>query len=269
VTNPAGKTTTFGYDSARRITSITQANSATGSPGNSATRLAYPTYRQTLLAGPNTNQSSAVTSVPPTTYTLTADGRVSAATDAAGRARSRTYTANFSTLTDTLDSGAGAATTTNTYGANGGESLTASKAPTGATATAAYANTAAATKYLPSSSTDDAGNQSTYTYSGTGNRLTSTDADAAQAKVTYNADGTTATATSPGNGTNATTYGYDTTRQLTSITPVTGSSLGSRAFTWDAFGRLATSTNGRGVTTTYTYDTGTGLTQLSHAIATL
>ena len=254
VTNPAGKTTTFGYDAAHRVTSITQANSAAGSPGNSVTRLAYPTYRQTLLAGPNTDQAVPVTSVPRTTYTLTVDGRVSAATDAAGRARSRTYTANFATLTDTIDSGTGAATTTNTYGANGGESLTASKAPTGATSSAAYANTAAATKYSPSSTTDDAGNQSTYTYSGTGNRLTSTDSSAAQAKVTYNADGTVATATSPANGTNSTTYGYDTTRQLTSITPVTGSSLGSRAFTWDAFGRMATSTNGRGVTTTYTYD---------------
>lgn len=67
-------------------------------------------------------------------------------------------------------------TTTNTFGANTGESITASQAPGGAAGQGAYGNTAANTKYLATSSTDDAGNQSLYTYNGAGNMLTSTDA---------------------------------------------------------------------------------------------
>ncbi|HEX8509310.1 MAG TPA: RHS repeat-associated core domain-containing protein, partial [Propionibacteriaceae bacterium] len=92
----------------------------------------------------------------------------------------------------------------------------------------------------------------TFTYNGAGNQLTSTTA-AAQAKVTRNTDGTVATATSPGNGTNSTSYGY-TNKQQTSTTPVTGSSLGARAITYNEFGLVRTSSNGRGITTTYTYD---------------
>ena len=72
-----------------------------------------------------------------------------------------------------------------------------------------------------------------------------------------------ATATSPGNGTNATTYGY-TLKQPTSMTPVTGSSLGARAYTYDVYGRLKTATNGRGVTTTYTYNLNDQVTGLAY-----
>lgn len=253
VTSPSGATTTFGYDAQHRVTSITQANTAAGSPGTSTTRLSY-TAGTTLLAGPNTDQTLAVTAVPRTTYTVDVTGRVTAVTDAAGRTRAKTYTANFDTATATTGTGSTAGTTTNTYGANSGESLTKSQSPTGAAVQLAYNNTAAATKYQPSGSTDPAGNTSTYTYNGAGNQLTSADATAAKATVTYNTDGTVASATAPGNGTTATTYGYNTDHQLTSITPVAGSSLGARAVTYDLFGRTRTTTNGRGVTTTYAYD---------------
>lgn len=58
----------------------------------------------------------------------------------------------------------------------------------------------------------------------------------------------------PGNGTNKTQYGYDYSHQLTTLTPVTGSSLASRTFTYDTWGRPATATNGRGTTLSYSYD---------------
>lgn len=254
ITPPTGGTVSFTYDSSRRVTSITRTNTSPGSPGNSITRFAYPTGSQTLVAGPNTNQGSAVSTVPHTTYTLDANARVTAATDAAGRSRPKTYTADFDTLTATQGTGTSSGTTTNTYGANTGQSITASKAPGGATGRAAYANTAAATKYLASSITDDAGNQSLYTFDGPGNMLTSTTATAATATLSYNPDGTVATALAPGNGSNKTLYTYNTDHQLTSVTPVTGSSLGARAFTYDTWGRRSTATDGRGTTTTYGYD---------------
>lgn len=255
VITPTGARTNFTYDTAGKLTQVEKVNQSPGTPGNSVTRIAYPSATQTLVAGPNTNLAQAVTAVPRTTYTIAANKTVTSATDPMGRAVSATYTGDFDTLTSTQGAGTTAGTTTNTYGSNTGQSLTASKSSGGATGQAEYANTAASTKYLASSSTDDSGSKSLYTYNGAGNALSSTDALAAEAKLTYNTDGTVATALAPGNGTNTTKYGYDaTTKQLTSTTPVTGSSLGVRNFTYDAFGQTKTATNGRGVTLTYAYD---------------
>ncbi len=255
VITPTGARTNFTYDTAGKLTQVEKVNQSAGSPGNSVTRIAYPSATQTLVAGPNTNLASAVTAVPRTTYTIAANKTVTAVTDPMGRAQSTTYTGDFDTLTATQGSGTTAGTTTNTYGSNTGQSLTASKSSGGATGQAEYANTAASTKYLASSTTDDSGSKSLYTYNGAGNAMSSTDALAAEAKLTYNTDGTVATALAPGNGANATRYAYDaTTKQLASTTPVTGSSLGVRNFTYDAFGQPKTATNGRGVTLTYAYD---------------
>ncbi|MBE7163622.1 MAG: RHS repeat protein, partial [Williamsia herbipolensis] len=179
---------------------------------------------------------------------------VTSATDELGRSRSATYTPQADVASSTEGSGATAGTTTNEWGANGGYSETKSTSPGGASSSATYGNTAAATKYLASGGSDDAGNASTYTYNGTGNQLTSSNALAAMATLTYNSDGTVATALAPGNGSNVTKYGYNANHQLSALTPVTGSSLGARAYTYDDLGRTKTATDGRGITTTYGYD---------------
>jgi RHS repeat-associated protein len=253
ISAPGGVVTQFGYDSSRRITSITQVEDTPGGPGDSVTRLSYPSASQTLMADPNTNQSLAVSAVPHTTYTLNGSDRVTKAVDAEGREQSRTYTAHFDTATSTQGTGSGAATTTNTWGANGGESLTQSQSPSGSTFSLEYANGSGPAQYLPSQRTDDAGNTSTYTYNGAGNQLTSTNANNEQAKLTYNPDGTVDTATAPGNGSNSTQYSY-TDAQMTGMTPPNGTSLGAQTYTYDDYGRLESATNGRGVTTTYSYD---------------
>ncbi|WP_375389939.1 hypothetical protein, partial [uncultured Amnibacterium sp.] len=247
------------YDSSNRVTSVSQVDHSTSPTAATAvTRLSYPSSTQTLVAGPNTSQSSSVAAVAHLTYTVDpSTGLVTHATDQMGRDRAATYNANLDTLTSTTGSGASATTTTNTYGANGGMSQTQSAVSSGATASAAYANTPASSQYLPSSTTDDAGNTSTFTFDGAGNQLTAqASAVAAQAAVTYNPDGTVASATLPGNAAaaNSTTYHYDSNHQLTAVTPVAGSSLGTKYFTYDVYGRLKTATDGAGRTTTYTYD---------------
>ena len=260
IISPTGAVITFTYDDLGRVERIEQANTSHGSPGSSITRIDYTSATQTLLAGPNTDQNVPMDTVPVTNYTLDGNGRVTNVVDAAGRTQSKTYTADFDTLTASSGTGTTAGTTTNTYGANTGQSLTASQSSTGATGQAEYANTAANTKYLASSSTDDAGNKSTYTFNGSGNMLSSSDALAATAALTYNADGTVATAQAPGNGTNTTKYTYNADKQLTKVTPVTGSSLAAKDFTYDEWGRPKTATDGRGNTTTYAYDTAGRLT---------
>jgi RHS repeat-associated protein len=261
ISAPGVPATEFTYDDRNRVTAVAQ------NTGDSWTRFAYTSDTETLVSDPEQDQSGSPASGPHTTYTLTSDlqGQVTKAVDAEGRERGATFTPNIDPATQTQGSGTGAQTTTYSYDANEGESLTNLATQGGASSTWEYGNTSAASKFSPSGMTDDAGNASLYTYNGTGNQLTSTDALAAEAALTYNADGTVATATSPGNTGNPTTYGYDANKQLTSVTPPTGTSLGVRNLTYDQYGRTATASNGNGVTTKYSYDDIDRLTGLDYS----
>ncbi len=256
---PGSVSTAFSYDSSRRVASITQTENSGNGPGNSVTRLSYASATQTLLAGPDTDQGSAITAVPNTTYTIDSSQRVTHVVDAAGRTQDKGYNANFDTTSTKLGSDTAASAA---YTANSNESLTKTTAPTGSTESLSYNTTSGPAQYLPTGGTDAAGNGSVYHYTGAGNQDTSTNALAAKASVTYNSNGTVATATAPNNGTNSTGYAY-TSKQLTQVTPVTGSSLGTRNYTYDNLGRLATATDGRGITTTYSYDANDKITKIA------
>ena len=155
ITAPTGQVTTFTYGTTGRVEKVAQANTSVGSPGTSTTRISYPSATQTLVAGPNTDQASAVSAVPRTTYTVNlASKLVTAATDPMGRARAATYTVNADVATATSGTGATAGTSTAAYGANNGESRTQTTSPGGASTSAAYTNTAVANKYLPSPTTE-------------------------------------------------------------------------------------------------------------------
>ncbi|WP_375387334.1 hypothetical protein [uncultured Amnibacterium sp.] len=132
------------YDSSGRVTKVSQVDDGgAGTAAIAVTRLSYPSPTQTLVAGPRTSQSSSVASVPHLTYTIdSATNLVTQATDQVGRVRAATYNANLDTLTSTTGSGTTASTSTNTYGANGGMSLTGSASASGAASSAAYANSA-------------------------------------------------------------------------------------------------------------------------------
>ncbi len=257
IVNPSGETTTIGSGS----TTITQTNTA--GAGTATTRLEYDPG-QTLVADPTTDQASAVSAVAHTTYALTADGSqlVASATDPNGHARSATYTSLAQVKTATPAAGG---TTSFSHAANNSESLTAVAAPGGATGSAAYTNTGA-NAYLPSSTTDDAGNALQYTYNGAGNQLSSAQGAGPQASVTYNSNGTPATSTSPG-ATVSTAYSYDGQANLSSITPPTGTSLGARSYAWDGFGRLRSAGDGRGNTISYSYDNADRITNVNYSDA--
>ncbi|MGW0215055.1 RHS repeat-associated core domain-containing protein [Micromonospora chokoriensis] len=254
---------TITYDGQHRVTSLTQVTDNATMKG-STTRLAYTSATVTDVADPRQDLSQPVTSVPHTTYTLNSDERVTKVTDPAGNSRSKTYTPFSDTATSVSAEGG---TTTNTHGANSGQSQTKSESPTGASGSTAYANTATSTNptanFQPSSSINAQGNSSTYTYNGAGNKTSSKDALAAEAKVDFNSDGTVKSSTDPANGTNATTYGYDSNKQLTTMTPPTGNTLSAKTFTYDTYGRLRTEVNG-GCTTTYDYSLDDRLTGTSY-----
>jgi YD repeat-containing protein len=265
VTNGDSAQTTLTYNSSHQVLSVTQPTT-TGTV-TATTRFAYPNSTTTEEADPNTDQSQPVGSVPRVTYTVgSTDALITKVVDQQGDSRSTSYTPfdDVAAFTNGVQG-----TSTNTFGSNGGESLTKSQGPTGAADSLAYGNSATSTNptanFQPSSSTDPQANATAYTYDGAGNLLQSANALPAVAKVTYNSDGTPATSTDPKNGTNRTSYGYtDGNHELTTVTPPTGNSLKPRMLTYDGFGRLATSTDGAGNTATYTYDKADRLTQVAY-----
>lgn len=268
LTNPKNATTSLTYTTGVKASQVAQSNTAAGSPSTSITRLSYPSASQTLVADPTTDQAQAVSAVPHTTYALTTDGTmlVASATDPDGHPQSATYNPQTNnTLTQTSAAGG---QSTFTYGANSNESLTQAASPGGAKGTATYTNTGQA-QYQPNSATNSAGNQLSYTYNGAGNQLSSAQGTGPTAQVGYNTLGQPTSSASPGAAAGVqTSYGYDAaTHNLTTITPVTGAGLGARTFTHDGFGRLATATDGRGNTITYTYDNADRITTVAYSDA--
>lgn len=261
IVNPSGETSTITYSSGK-ATAVAQTN-ASGA-GTATTRLEYDSG-QTLVADPTTDQGSAVSAVPHTTYALTTDGSqlVSSATDPNGHARSATYTSLGQLKTATPAAGG---TTSYTYTSNSGESLNQVATPGGATESAQFTGSGG-NAYLPTTTTDDANNTLTYTYDGAGNPTSTAQGTGPQAQVSYYGNGTPKTSTSPGASV-STTYGYDSQGDLTSITPPTGSSLGARSYGSDGYGRLRTATDGRGNTITYSYDDADRITKVDYSDST-
>ena len=260
VTAPEGGVTTFTYDTTDRVTQVQQQNTTAGSPGPAVTRFSYVSDTTTQVADPRSDQSATVAAAKHTEYTLDANDLVTKTVDAAGRERSKTYNpASNGTLTSqvgkTGDTGTG--TTTNKYDKNNNQSLTQSTSGSGSSSTADYGTGSAA--YLPSKVTSSSGSSSSAEYDSAGNQTSQTGIVGSKATLEYNSDGTVKSATAPGNGASGstpakqTTYQYNADKQLSSIT-APANTVGTKNYTYDAFGRMSTETDGRGNTTSFGYD---------------
>ena len=264
ITSPRGFTTTFTYDSAHRVTAVTRQHTADPwGPAypDAVTGFGYGSG-QTVVTDANGHAA---------TYKLDSTGRTTSTTDALGRTRSQTWTANsdISTLTDATGSGSTAGNVaTLTYDSlnnNTGVSL-----PTGAAASAAYGTgsncqTAATTnQYQPKCTTDDAGNTQSRSYDSAGNltRVSDTTSGGTGATtvdyVRENAAGSICGAkagmicsSTDGNG-NTTAYSYDSDGNLTLVDPP--GPLGNTSYTYDSIGRVIEVVDGNGKWTEYEYD---------------
>jgi YD repeat-containing protein len=254
-----GTETRIDYDSLHRVVGIERvlASESVDNPEErlAITRWAYMSPTETLMADANTDASEPLTDVAFTTYTIDAAKRVTKVVDPAGRATSFAYTPWFdlSSVTDELGK-----TTTWTYGANDGQSLTQVQLPTGAKTTAAYVNPATTANptapFQPSSVTDAQGNTTAYAYNAAGNLISTTNAAGAKTLLGIGADGTPQSSTDPANlgdpaatppvPANPTTFTYNGDKQLLQTVPPTGNTLKLRNFTYDAFGRLLTASDG-------------------------
>lgn len=249
--------TDFSYDADKRISSV--AEGRTDSAHRLTTTYAY-SDGQTVVTDPNGNA---------TTYEIDDSGRVTKTIDALGRERSQTWTSNsdVQTATDAFGTNGGTANVTS-YEYDDDNNQTSVTLPTGAAASALYAQGAAceagsgSDAYLPKCALDDAGNSKKYDYDDAGNltKVTNTSDSSSAVEQEYvreTSDRSVCGAFSgqvcsskDGNG-NITAYSYDASGNVLSVTPP--APMGDTTYTYDLANRVTSATDGNGNTTTYTY----------------
>jgi YD repeat-containing protein len=282
ITDSAGRTYSYGYDSSKNLTSFTRPdgkseqygydaggnlNQITDYNGNVATKITYDTsHRPSSIVdvlnpvagtGPTTsytyNSGNTVVTDPNNhnaTFNFDVFGRVTSVTDPLSHTTSTIWNSNNDVTKITPPSGNA---TTFTYS---GENLTSTTAANGATTSAQYTNTT--WPNFPTSVTDAQGNTSTITYNtSTGTVASTTDPLTHNVSYTYNSNGTLATSTDENS--NQTSYSYLSNGMLQTETPPTP--LGAVSYTYNSLNLPATMTDGKGQTTTYTYDHSGNLTQ--------
>ncbi|MFE9743102.1 RHS repeat-associated core domain-containing protein [Streptomyces sp. NPDC006477] len=252
VTTPRGNETVFNYDSENRVVSMQRLDAGSGPTWTYAYNTEYP-YQAGTTTAVDPDGDIAV-------HTHNADGEITKVTDPLGHNRSTTYQNHLvQTATDAMGTGTGGTGGNVTiYGWDTRNNPGSAKLPTGASASAQY-QTVAGTD-LPTSMTNADGHKDTYAYDTAGNTLsvTTSGTEGGQRTYTYNPatptcggfQGQRCTAKDAGGKT--TSFTYDVKGNLTKVTPPTP--LGVTTYTYDALGRTATSTDGRGVKTLYTYD---------------
>jgi RHS repeat-associated protein len=256
---PGTTTITFGYNTAHKVTRITQKSTSPtyGNKADVVTAFAYNSGN-TVVTNPNGKAS---------TYAYDNQGRVTSTKDPLNRTRSQTWTANsdVQTSTDALASGSTPGNQTkNDY--DGLNNATRTQLPTGAAASAVYAAGAGCASsggsaFQVKCSTDANGNSATYSYDAAGNQTKATDdsTGAATFEKTFEKwdrslcggwAGQVCSA-KDGNG-NLTSYVYDTTGNLTKVTPP--APQGPTSYAYDTLSRVTSVTDPRGDVTSYAYD---------------
>lgn len=233
VSTPAGGKTSFGYDATGDLTSVVDARGNVSGATASAftTNYAYNTIGQlTSVTDPNGNATS---------YTYDAAGYPLTITDALGHQNTYGYDADeYLTSVSAPDHGV----TTYAFDANG--NLTSRADADGNGWSYTYDGDGRLVK-----ETDPLGESVTAGYDGDGNQTTATDARGITATTTYDADNRP-TKVTYSDSTPTVVLGYDNDSDVTGITDATG----TRAFGYDAAGRLTSITGPGSSGFTYGYD---------------
>lgn len=232
ITTPAGRVVSLGYDASRRVTSMSRPLM----PGTPTTTFTY-NVGNTVVRDARSNA---------TTYFYDEVGRTTRVVDANGVETSQSYTS--ASNVSQVQTGNG--TTSTTFSYDGSNNLNRATTKPGAFSAATYDD--AGHPYSPTETTDPQNQRTALTYDANGNVETVTNGLPVdnQIRLTYNANGTVATSRDPRG--NVTSYGYDPKGNVTSITPP--APLGSMSIGYDALGRVASVTDGKGQTTTHTFD---------------
>lgn len=274
LTTREGNVVALSYDSAGRATKVEQFLTPGAATGDAVTTtFAYPSTTSTTQTNPLGGTS---------TYTFDSAGRVTKVIDPLGHTRSASWTPNsdIATATDAMGTG-GVGGNVIRYEYDTRNNRTAVTLPTGAATRAVYAQgpdcatTDTGHPYQAKCTRDDAGRTRSLAYDTPGNLTSVTDTTpgggAAKQTFTYQAIGTGGTQCGgkPGQICTATDargkttrYTYDTTGNLTKVTPP--APLGPTSYGYDAASRLTSVTDALGQTTTYTYDARDRLTSTTY-----
>lgn len=279
-TDTDGRTTTFDYDTSGRPTKVTTAEgrqtrftwdsakvaSLTRVVDNS-TGAGNTTVFSWALGPDNTSSEGFVRITDPrgknTLKTVDGFWRTKGTEDPLGHERSKSWGPdnNIATATDAMGASPQDGNVTS-YTYDSAFNPTSAALPTGASATATWVKKGSG--YFPETATSASAEKTANGYDTSGNLLTSEDSTSGgtAAKWTYTYNPRTGTMTCgglPGQRCTATDprekktgYTYDSAGNLTKVTPP--SPLDPITYTYDTLGRQRTTTDGRGVTTTYTYD---------------
>jgi len=277
VTTPDGHQTAIGYDAGHRVTSLTQDPSGI----NATTTFAYPSATETDVTdadGHTTKYfSDTYDHVTKTTdanghdqsATFNGDSKISSFASAAG-----TSTFAYTNGSESLSTSTGAmGATSNLYYNNTSSSTkylpSSSKDSNGTMGSYTYdgpgnqsgSSDGAASPDTAYSHHNDNGYRpdgSTGTASGNFQQYPGTLDFTTEPNNKGKGNPTPANCTRPsadgGGVDNCTAYQYDAGGDLSAVLPTTGNSLTAQHLAYDGFGRVATATSGRGVTTSYTYD---------------
>ncbi len=293
ITDTAGGVTTLGYDANNKLNQVTDPKNqvtqvtytgakattlayAVGTPAAQTFTAAYPNATTTTLTGPSATAGTATTTT--YTYDTAASGtsRVTKVVDPNGNTTqagfdthdnqtstinglNQTSTSEFdatkNVLSKATDPGVGTAGTSQTY-------------------TYGTASGDPRTNYRPATGKDDQGNTTTYSYDPNSSNITSVatawGVHGTLTRTYTGSNGASSSCTAPqgqlcnstdGKG-QVTTYTWDSTKNLTKITPP--APLGATVMTYDAAGRVATKTDGNNNTATYTYDALDRLTRVTY-----
>ncbi|MGO4957770.1 RHS repeat-associated core domain-containing protein [Luteococcus sp. Sow4_B9] len=256
-----GVTVDVAYDTTGRVTGVSRYQYLQGGGAKQTTSFAYASG-STVVTNPAGHTS---------THTIDGQGRVTKVVDALGVTRNTTWTTS-SMVASSFET---VSTVATKFEWDSNNNPTKVSLPTGATSSATYASgacgagtTSGTATDLQQCGSDDAGNDTAYSYDAVGNQLSATDVSSSAtggAKVTktYAKPGSTDSATNcssfagqlcsvtDGNG-HVTRYLYDVDGNMVKVIPP--APLGAVTYTYDSLGRVAAVAKGTGVTNLYSYD---------------
>lgn len=299
ITTPGGRVTEFTWHTDGKLKDVMRLLDAATSD-YAVTNYTYSTAASGDAVCTTAGQTKTVVTNPrgkTTTYCAEPDtDRVVKLRDARGNTRTGKYTTHGNVEELTIPGSTSNSVYQLNYdkaGTDPTQNLTGGTAPEGETFSIAYPDPATTTsryRYLPNETTNEQGSKTSFVYdnglnTGIGDVTSIKDGHSptqVQATLDYNADGTLKTATD-GNG-RTTTYDYYTSADIpapptnqignlekiippTIANPVSGSAqLGQQRFTYDALGRIATYTDGKGQVQTYSYDKLDRIKQVTYTV---